>query len=612
MELQVFMDFGLRFNLRQRKQEKPTLLYAVFVWKGKQYKVSTSVRVYPSQWDNRTQLATISNKQSRLDNRNNQITNHTISIIVDSFKKNIKRLCENIDELDIVNEIRHIINPNLKNREMINKQTITSVLNYVAEKYETKNLRHYTGCVNRLERFLVEKNIDNNITNLNGDLLLDFQEQLIVERKQYKTINSYLKNIITLINLANRERNLLNNKIDYSSFKMIKALRNDEQRKSKQFPLTEEQLLYLYNLKDLSPKQAEARDLFLCQTLLGQRISDMPKIFKGEYKVIDVGDGHSTISFRVQKTKEQANLYLFPIAKQIVERYRASGFLFFDLFNIKSKARLEEIFNNTIKEVGKLAGLVDDIEYTIQVGRELKNEIKPQYELLHSHISRHTFITLMCKMGVSKDAVIIATAHTDIKMINDVYLHETAQDRGKKLVNELIDKVSNSELFSITPNSNEINVLNSLFDYNSVLRLNEIQKKGIDINKLEESKKVLDSIKHISTITPSSSIKKDEIDKLLTKLLPTLFIICDLSTLSLFIQIIAMNDISFEISNSNKDTIISSLERIYTPPVIFSETSFKIQHSKIQNIVIEKYFNQNNKGLFSMREIINNIINELK
>lgn len=612
MELQVFMDFGLRFNLRQRKQEKPTLLYAVFVWKEKQYKVSTSVRVYPSQWDNRAQLATISNKQSRLDNRNNQITNHTISIIVDSFKKNIKRLCENIDELDIVNEIRHIINPNIKNREMINKQTITSVLNYVADKYETKNLRHYKGCVNRLEKFLVEKNIDNNITNLNGDLLLDFQEQLIVEQKQFKTINSYLKNIITLINLANRERNLLNIKIDYSSFKMIKDLRNDEQRKSKQFPLTEEQLLYLYNLKDLSPKQAEARDLFLCQTLLGQRISDMPKIFKGEYKVIDVGDGHSTISFRVQKTKEQANLYLFPIAKQIVERYRASGFLFFDLFNIKSKARLEEIFNNTIKEVGKLAGLVDDIEYTIQVGRELKNEIKPQYELLHSHISRHTFITLMCKMGVSKDAVIIATAHTDIKMINDVYLHETAQDRGKKLVNELIDKVSNSELFSITPNSNEINILNSLFDYNCVLRLNEIQKKGIDINKLEESKKVLDSIKHISTITPSSSIKKDVIDKLLTKSLPTLFIICDLSTLSLFIQIIAMNDISNEISNKNKDIIISYLENIYTPSVIFNETSFKIQHSKIQYIVIEEYFNQKNNGLFSMLEIINHIKNELK
>ena len=145
-----------------------------------------------------------------------------------------------------------------------------------------------------------------------------------------------------------------------------------------------------------------------------------------------------------------------------------------------------------------------------------------------------------------------------------------------------------------------------------MIRLNEIQKKGFNINELEESKKVLDSIKHISTITPSSSIKKDKIDKLLTNVIPTLFIICDLSTLSLFIQIIAMNDISLEISRSNKDTIISSLESIYTPPVIFNKTSFKIQHSKIQDIVIEKYFNQQPKGSISISEIIKLIDNELK
>ena len=495
---------------------------------------------------------------------------------------------------------------------MDNNQTISFVLNHVAEKYESKNLTQYKGCVTRFEKFINSNNLEKDISNLDGDLLSDYQDYLINEGKQYKTINSYLKNLITLIKLANQERNFLKSKIDYSSFKMIKDIRNDEQRKSKQFSLTEDQLLHLYNLKGLSPKQAEARDLFLCQTLLGQRISDMPKIFKGDYKVYDVGNGHNTISFRVQKTKEQANIYLFPIAKQIVERYRTTGFVYFDLFNVKSKSRLEEMFNNTIKEVGKIAGLNDDIEYTIQVGRDLKIENRPQYELLHSHISRHTFITLMCKMGVSKDAVTIATAHTDIKMINEVYLHETAQDRGKKLVNELIDKVSSSELFSITPNSYEISVLKSLFDYDSVIRLNEIQKKGFNINELEESKKVLDSIKHISTITPSSSIKKDKIDKLLTNVIPTLFIICDLSTLSLFIQIIAMNDISLEISKSNKDTIISSLESIYTPPVLFNETSIKIQHSKIQDIVIEKFFNQQPKGSVSICEIIKLINNELK
>jgi len=71
MDKQVFMDFELRFNLRQKTIEKPTLVYAVFMWERKQYKVSTSVKVYPSQWDTKTHTAKISNLQSKLDNRNN-------------------------------------------------------------------------------------------------------------------------------------------------------------------------------------------------------------------------------------------------------------------------------------------------------------------------------------------------------------------------------------------------------------------------------------------------------------------------------------------------------------------------------------------------------------
>ena len=43
--------------------------------------------------------------------------------------------------------------------------------------------------------------------------------------------------------------------------------------------------------------------------------------------------------------------------------------------------------------------------------------------MIHTHIARHTFITLMCRLGVSKEDVIIATAHTDTTMIDDVYLH---------------------------------------------------------------------------------------------------------------------------------------------------------------------------------------------
>ena len=85
MENQVFLNFDLRFNLRQTKQEKPTIIYAVFVWQGVQYKVNTLLKVYPSQWDNKTQTATISNRLSKLDNCNNLITNKKLTVILSSF-----------------------------------------------------------------------------------------------------------------------------------------------------------------------------------------------------------------------------------------------------------------------------------------------------------------------------------------------------------------------------------------------------------------------------------------------------------------------------------------------------------------------------------------------
>ena len=78
MEKQVFLDFGLRFNLRQTKENKPTIIYAVYVWKGVQHKVNTNLKVYPTHWDNKAQSATVSNRLSKLENKNNRVTNERL------------------------------------------------------------------------------------------------------------------------------------------------------------------------------------------------------------------------------------------------------------------------------------------------------------------------------------------------------------------------------------------------------------------------------------------------------------------------------------------------------------------------------------------------------
>ena len=511
MENQVFMNFELRFNLRQTKVEKPTLIYAVYTWQGKQYKVSTSLKVYPSQWDNRTHSALISSKQNKLDNRNNQITNQRIVNIITSLKNIRPVLCDMIDTINVIDELSKIINPNIKKKKM-KKQPIISTLMWLAEKYEKNSFRHYKGCIDRFEKYLISKGVEDKITNLNGDTLNDYQDYLSDSGKQYKTINSYLKNLITLINLANAEKELLSSKIDYSSFKMIRDKRTTEQKKSKQVPLTEVQLLDIYHLNGITEKEEEARDLFICQCLLGQRISDMPKIFKGEYTTNVHGEGLETISFNVQKTKEEATLYLFPIAKEIITKYRNKQFKYYNLFE-EDEDRinyLERIINNDIKKVCQKAGLTAEINYTVQIGGEVKNERKQLYKLMHTHIARHTFITLMCKMGVSKDVVIIATAHTDIKMINDVYLHETANDKGKKFIKELQKTGNQSKLF-VVPSaiSNDKTVLNSLFAYNILLNISELMNNNVDAFHTDNTKKAISILKDVSTLNNYAK----EIDK---------------------------------------------------------------------------------------------------
>lgn len=505
MENQMFFNFNLRFNLRQTKQNKPTIIYAVFVWQGVQYKVNTLLKVYPSQWDNKTQTATISNRLPKLDNHNNKIVNQKISSIYSSFIDKKHYLCNNL-EADIVNEISTIINPKYKHRNMkSNKMRITDVLNDMAYQHQDKSADQYLFSVKTFKKFLDKEGVDDDILNLNGELLNNYQQSLVGDKKSIKTISSYIRNLKTLINYANKDKSL-NIKIDITALEILKDKRSNEQKKSKQVPLSENQLIDIYNLQGLSEREEEARDLFICQSLLGQRISDMPKIFKGDYTTNLHEDGLETISFNVQKTGEEATLFLFPIAKEIVQKYRDKKFNHFDLFETDEKKvkNIERMINTDLKRVCKKAGLTTEINYTVQIGDKLRSERKPLYELMHTHIARHTFITLMCQMGIDKDVVIIATAHTDIKMIDDVYLHETASDKGKKLIKSLQNSKHHSILFNIGKSQNHIDILNNLFAYDSFISIIDLMNSNNDVFHLDSTKQAIKVMKDISKLNSYS------------------------------------------------------------------------------------------------------------
>lgn len=563
MEKQVFLDFGLRFNLRQTKENKPTIIYAVYVWKGVQHKVNTNLKVYPTHWDNKAQSATVSNRLSKLENKNNRVTNERLFSIRDSFDEKIQYLCNNLTLADIVNEISQAINPNAKHKKsLMEKRRMTNILSDIASKYQNG-----TTCeqslfnIERLKKYLKIRNIDDDINLLNGDLLSDYQQSLINEKMAIKTISRYVRGIVTLINYLNKDENI-NIKIDYSSLNIVKDKRSHEQKKSKNVPLTEEQLIKIHELKDLTPKEEEAKDLFICQSLLGQRISDMPKIFKGDYTTNPQEDGLETISFNVQKTGEEATLYLFPLAKEIINKYRTKKFEYYNLFEADEKklTNIERTINKTLKDVCKKAGLNSEINFTVQIGDKIVNQRKPFYELMHTHIARHTFITLMCKMGIPKEIVIIATAHTDTKMIDEVYLHESPTEKGKKLIDSIKKNNSQSSLFIVKDASDINNLLDALFAYDTLLKLKDADEQGINIEELEDCKEVIRTIKHLTSVQVPIDINKSDVDKRIREIFPTLSLIADTQTLIIFTQKIANNNISNEITKDNMSDFIKEIQ----------------------------------------------------
>ena len=442
----------------------PTIIYALFTFQGRRCKVNIGAKVYPAQWNKRRQIATISNGQTRLENRNNEIVNKRIRAVLAAFEEKKSYLCENLERMDfLLEELRHAINPNHKTRHAAMKEnnelSATLILSRMAESNiaSESSKKIYLGYVSAFKEYLEAEGISDRLSSINRDVLEGYQQYLLERRPAtIKTLLNKVKGIVTLINHANKDKTVRSN-INTNGITYLEDNRSREQRKSKQVPLTESQLSAIYNYTDLNAKERETRDLFICQCLLGQRISDLPKILKGDYRITRLGDGNEVIAFMAQKTSQEATLYLFPVVKEILGRYRQTGFEHIDLLaeDEKAIARNEVKLNKTIKEVCRKAGLDSDIDYVEQIGSKIITRRKKLFELIHTHTARHTFITLMCRYGVPKEDVIVATAHTDIKMIDEVYLHETVNDKGTRLINSL-KRIKNSRLFKVERTDNMV------------------------------------------------------------------------------------------------------------------------------------------------------------
>lgn len=525
MNAQFFInEIGCKFNLRKPKSEKPTNVYFVARVRNKQIKLSTGVRVYPDQWNVKKQEAYISCRLTELDNENNTIVNEKIGKLKLYFSEYKQYLCDHPEEIErraIILLKQYIYKDTMKKKT---EKPATFIMKQIVEEKDIVDSSkiQYRSNINKFKRFLDENSIPDIWENMNLDTFTKYQQHLIEEGKEDNKEGkkaSTIKNIIkgTFFGVLREVSKRLDipfkwEESNLESFDLVKDKSNKELARNKEVALTEEQIKQLYEYQPSGTenqikKKTEIKDLFVLQCLVGQRISDMYKFFNGDN---ERDEENGTISIVQQKTGARAIIPLVPLAEEIIDKYTGA--------EIKYYKERRSALNGELKVIAQEAGLNELVTYE-ENGTKYT---KPLYELLHTHSARHTFSTIMCRKGIPREDIIIATGHEDTQMLDKIYAHLTAKDKSRKVTNAFKKKLGDG-IFDMgvqpEPDENEqksvptapvkpkqkADVFNHVFAGDLLLKLSRLKNKGIDITRLPDTEEAVKILKDVGRI--------DEIDK---------------------------------------------------------------------------------------------------
>ena len=444
MGRQIFINqMQCNFNLRQPKANKPTNIYLVVYLNNKQVKLSTGVKVYPEHWNIRKQQAYVNARLSKLDNNNNTIANDRLSELKDMFLEFKHYLCEHPTDIEnSITILRTRIYKNTMTTEIKKKSATTVMKEIIDAKQAASSTKEQQKLnVGKFERYLKENNISDTWESMNLNTFEGYQKYLVDNGRGSVTIRNIIQNtLFPLLKKVSKRVDIPFTWYDsnLNSFEFVKDESNKELASNKKVTLTEEQLKQLYDYPITGTelqvrKRTEIRDLFVLQCLVGQRVGDMQKFFNGDNEKDEEED---TISIIQQKTKARAIIPLTPLAKEIISKYQNTELKYYKPSNSNLNAELRIIVEE--------AGLNTPITFEDKDGKQ----VKPLFELVHTHTARHTFITIMCRRDIPKETIIIATGHEDTKMIDKVYSHLSNKDKAQK-VSTAFKKKLDGDIFSM-------------------------------------------------------------------------------------------------------------------------------------------------------------------
>lgn len=405
----------VKYYLKDKSDK--ALIYAVVNYEKKRLKISTTLLVDSKCWDNEEQRCFTSSKFTQALNRHNNKVNKLLDSISNNFNNYTNRLPDTPYYTDPCT-IKKYLNTSI--------EKALGVLKEEQKKMDTKPLEYFENYVD---------NMTNMVDKHTGRLIsVRTQAHHRIVLKRFVSFFNYTRkaNKWDVFDMsfegdfeawAYKIMKYSNNTIP-ASFSVLKVWLNHaveegytqygawRHYRSKgnsvdNIYLSESEIKKIYDLdihglKDdgLIDQKSDieiTRDLFVCDCWTGLRFSDLKRLNEA---VFDFKS--NTVSILTEKTKKRVEIPIHPMLRSIYDKYNG----------VFPKPRDKAAALKHLKELGRLAGIDDDVIIAVNRAGFTIQERHKKYELIVNHTARRSFATNLYLKGVPTISIMQLTGHT--------------------------------------------------------------------------------------------------------------------------------------------------------------------------------------------------------
>lgn len=404
-----------KFYLKNRNSTEPTLIYMQAKYSGnspERFMLSTGNKINPDEWDDSKQRAIISKKA---------VGNSDLNLWLDKMATTFKTAFRNYildgkvpSALELKDRIEHILNIKvLIDPEKSKSKYFLDFVNRFIEEYKPlrapNTIKSYVSTVSRIKEYEAWCNKKFQFEDITIEWRAGFIKYLQSCGNSKNTEGKHIKHVKLFMNEAT-ERGLNTN----MAFKS-KSFNKPNEDVHKIF-LDREEISKISKLDLTCDKLKDiTRDYFLIACLSSLRYSDFTRIRKENIK----GDYLQMIT---TKTSQEVIIPISPIVRTIFEKYNYE----------MPKAPCNQLFNRYLKEIGKMAGLTENVSITKTVSGVKKTEVKEKWELLSSHVGRRSLVSNCIMEGINTSSIMLISGHKSLRVFQG-YVRVNQQQNAENL-----------------------------------------------------------------------------------------------------------------------------------------------------------------------------------